>query len=51
MGESEIKTIKNLGKKSLDEINECLEEQGYGAEFELGDAARANLVKKLEKLK
>jgi len=51
MGEGEIKTIKNLGKKSLDEINECLEEQGYGAEFELGDAARANLVKKLEKLK
>ena len=51
MGESEIKTIKNLGKKSLDEINECLEEQGYGAEFELGDVARANLVKKLEKLK
>ena len=51
MGENEIKTIKNLGKKSLDEINECLEEQGYGTEFELGDGARANLVKKLEKLK
>ncbi|MEA3490406.1 MAG: DNA-directed RNA polymerase subunit alpha [Campylobacterota bacterium] len=51
MSENEIKTIKNLGKKSLDEINECLNEQGYGAEFELGDVARANLVKKLEKLK
>ncbi len=51
MGESEIKTIKNLGKKSLDEINECLEEQGYGAEFELSDVTRANLVKKLEKIK
>jgi DNA-directed RNA polymerase subunit alpha len=51
MDENELKTIKNLGKKSLDEINECLEEQGYGAEFELSDAARANLVKKLEKLK
>ena len=51
MGENEIKTIKNLGKKSLDEINECLEEQGYGADYELSDATRANLVKKLEKLK
>jgi DNA-directed RNA polymerase subunit alpha len=51
MGENEIKTIKNLGKKSLDEINECLEAQGYGSDFELDEATRANLVKKLEKLK
>jgi len=51
MGENEIKTIKNLGKKSLDEISICLDAQGYGSEFELSDIARANLVKKLEKLK
>lgn len=51
MGEKEIKEIKNLGKKSFDEINECLEELEYGAGFELGDTARANLIKKLEKLK
>ena len=51
MSENEIKTIKNLGKKSLDEINECLEAQGFGPEFELSEATRANLVKKLEQLK
>lgn len=51
MSENEIKTIKNLGKKSLDEINECLEAQGYGTEFELSEATRVNLVKKLEQLK
>jgi DNA-directed RNA polymerase subunit alpha len=49
--ENEIKTIKNLGKKSLDEINECLEAQGFGPEFELSETTRANLVKKLEQLK
>jgi len=51
MSENEIKTIKNLGKKSLDEINECLEAQGFGSEYELTDITRANLVKKLEQLK
>jgi len=51
MNENELKTIKNLGKKSLDEINECLEAQGFGADYELGDATRTNLVKKLEQLK
>ena len=50
MSETEIKTIKNLGKKSLDEINECLEAQGFGSEYELSDITRANLVKKLEQL-
>jgi len=51
MGENEIKNIKNLGKKSLDEINECLVEHGFGPEFELKENTRANLVKKLEQLK
>ncbi len=43
MTETEIKTIKNLGKKSLDEINECIEEQGFGSQYELSDITRANL--------
>ena len=51
MTENEIKNIKNLGKKSLDEINECLVEHGFGPEFELRESTRANLVKKLEQLK
>ncbi|DAB40024.1 MAG TPA: DNA-directed RNA polymerase subunit alpha [Sulfurovum sp. UBA12169] len=51
MSETEIKNIKNLGKKSLDEINECLIEHGFGSEFELPDNTRATLVKKLEQLK
>ncbi len=51
MSEHEIKNIKNLGKKSLDEINECLVEHGFGAEFELADVTRINLVKKIEQLK
>ncbi len=51
MSENEIKDIKNLGKKSLDEINECLVEHGFGSEFELADVTRVNLVKKIEQLK
>jgi len=51
MTENEIKNIKNLGKKSLDEINECLVEHGFGSEFELRESTRMNLVKKLEQLK
>jgi DNA-directed RNA polymerase subunit alpha len=51
MSENEIKNIKNLGKKSLDEINECLVSHGFGEEYELTDVTRAHLVKKLEQLK
>jgi len=51
MSENEIKNIKNLGKKSLDEINDCLVEHGFGSDFELADITRANLVKKIEQLK
>ena len=51
MSEHEIKNIKNLGKKSLDEINECLVEHGFGSEYELADVTRINLVKKIEQLK
>jgi len=51
MSENEIKNIKNLGKKSLDEINECLVEHGYGSEYELAENIRINLIKKIEQLK
>jgi DNA-directed RNA polymerase subunit alpha len=51
MNSNEIKNIKNLGKKSLDEIAECLERLGYGEDFELPDNTRVNLVKKIEQLK
>jgi len=51
MNSNEIKNIKNLGKKSLDEIAECLESLGYGEDFELPDNTRVNLVKKIEQLK
>lgn len=51
MSENEIKNIKNLGKKSLDEINECLVEHGFGEDYDLSDVTRTQLVKKLEQLK
>lgn len=51
LSENEIKNIKNLGKKSLDEINECLLENGFGSDYELADVTRVNLVKKIEQLK
>ncbi len=51
MSENELKNIKNLGKKSLDEINECLVEHGFGPDFELPENTRANLIKKIEQLK
>jgi len=51
MSENEIKNIKNLGKKSLDEINECLVSNGFGSDYELSDTLRLNLIKKIEQLK
>jgi len=51
MSANELKNIKNLGKKSLDEIQECLAEHGFGKDSELDDTVRVNLVKKLEQLK
>lgn len=51
MSNNELKNIKNLGKKSLDEIQECMTEHGFGKDSELEDGLRANLIKKLEQLK
>ena len=50
MSEDELKNIKNLGKKSLEEIKEKLEELGYSAENISSDLLE-NLKKKLENLK
>ena len=51
MSSNELKNIKNLGKKSLDEIQDCLVEHGFGSDHELDDNVRINLVKKIEQLK
>jgi len=51
MSANEVKNIKNLGKKSLDEIAECLDKLGYGEDFELPDTTRTNLIRKIEQLK
>jgi len=51
MSEHEIKNIKNLGKKSLDEISDCLVEHGFGANTQLGESTRMSLIKKLEQIK
>jgi len=51
MSNNELKNIKNLGKKSLDEIQECMLEHGFGKDYELEDGLRANLIKKLKQLK
>jgi DNA-directed RNA polymerase subunit alpha len=51
MNETDIKNIKNLGKKSLDEITECLIEQGYGSDYDMTENTRVTLVKKIEQLK
>ena len=51
MGESELKAIKNLGKKSLDEIQEVMAEHGYGSDFELDEPTRSALESKIAQLK
>ncbi len=51
MSNNELKNIKNLGKKSLDEIQECLIEHDFGPDYEIEEPIRINLVKKLEQLK
>jgi len=51
MGEAELKAIKNLGKKSMDEIQEVLAEHGYGPDFELDEKTRTALEKKIAQIK
>jgi len=51
MSENEIKSIKNLGKKSLDEIMNTLEAQGFGKDYTLDGKVRADLIEKIKQLK
>jgi len=51
MSENEIKSIKNLGKKSLDEIMSTLEAHGFGKDYELDGKLRADLIEKIKQLK
>ncbi|NPA50663.1 MAG: DNA-directed RNA polymerase subunit alpha [Epsilonproteobacteria bacterium] len=51
MKESEIKNIKNLGKKSFDEIKEMLAKHGFGEDFEISPELEKALRAKLEELK
>ena len=51
MSENELKEIKNLGKKSLDEIQEVLAGHGFGADFELDEETRSKLTAKIAQLK
>jgi DNA-directed RNA polymerase subunit alpha len=51
MGESAVKSIKNLGKKSFDEITSKLNELGYPLSEELDSDLEALLRKTVEQLK
>jgi DNA-directed RNA polymerase subunit alpha len=51
MSDAELKNIKNLGKKSLDEITDCLAEHGFGNDHEMDISTRESLKKKIEQLK
>ncbi len=51
MSESELKNIKNMGKKSYDEIAEKLQELGYPVGTELEDDKKAALNARIAKLK
>jgi len=51
MGDTELKAIKNLGKKSMDELQEVLAEHGFGPDFELDEKTRAALEKKIAQIK
>jgi DNA-directed RNA polymerase subunit alpha len=51
MDESELKNIKNLGKRSLEEIKEVLNEHGFGEDYEMSEETRLALMKKIKQLK
>ena len=51
MNKNNIKNIKNLGKKSFDEIISCLDNLGYGKDFRLSANLTNTLISKLDKFK
>ncbi len=51
MSELELKNLKNLGKKSLEEIRQVMEESGYPVGYSFSDESASLLKKKIEDLK
>jgi len=51
MSENELSKVKNLGKKSLDEIKAKMEEIGYPTENDLDGALASSLQSKINELK
>ncbi|PAF54289.1 DNA-directed RNA polymerase subunit alpha [Helicobacter sp. 13S00482-2] len=51
MTENELKNVKNMGKKSYDEIAEKLQDLGYPVGSELSEEVRSSLSKKIIKIK
>ncbi|MDD3343581.1 MAG: DNA-directed RNA polymerase subunit alpha [Sulfurospirillaceae bacterium] len=51
MSELELKNLKNLGKKSLEEILQVMEESGYPVGFSFSEETASQLKKKIEDLK
>ena len=51
MSELELKNLKNLGKKSLEEITDIMEEIGYPVGYNFSDDTASQLKKKIEDLK
>jgi DNA-directed RNA polymerase subunit alpha len=51
MSELELKNLKNLGKKSLEEINAVMEEIGFPVGTEFSDDTQEVLKKKIADLK
>lgn len=51
MSENDLKNIKNMGKKSYDEIAEKLQEMGYPVGSELSDELILSLNKKIARMK
>ncbi len=51
MGEKELKNIRNLGSRSLAEIQEVLADRGFGSDFVLDEDTKNALMKKIAQLK
>ncbi len=51
MSEAELKDLKNLGKKSLEEIKSVMEELGYPVGFDFDEDAKKYLAGKIEQKK
>ena len=51
MSEIELKNLKNLGKKSLEEIRQVMEESGYPVGFNFSEETATSLAKKIQDLK